>query len=114
LIDTKNKLLEENLFIKKQKTRIIKINSKDGINFKIEANSSLGGSHQLTQSRDFTKEEISNYSTIFLEIDMECKDKEILNIRKLFEQKINKIIGPTISNKQFKEILPNYNFTLDS
>jgi len=114
LIDTKNKLLEENLFIKKQKTRIIKINSKDGINFKIEANSSLGGSHQLTQSRDFTKEEISNYSTIFLEIDMECKDKEILNIRKLFEQKINKIIGPTVSNKQFKEILPNYNFILDS
>ena len=114
LIDTKNKLLEENLFIKKQKTRIIKINSKDGINFKIEANSPLGGSHQLTQSRDFTKEVISNYSTIFLEIDMECKDKEILNIRKLFEQKINKIIGPTVSNKQFKKILPNYNFILDS
>lgn len=114
LLDTKNKLLEENLFIKKQKTRIIKISSKDGINFKLEANSSLGGSHELTQPRDLTKQEIITYSNIFLEIDMQCKDKEISNIKKLFEQKINKLISPTISNKQFKQISPNYNFILDS
>lgn len=114
LIDTKNKLLEENLFIKKQKTRIIKVSSKDGIHFKFVSSSSTGGSHQLTQARDFTKEEVVNYSNIFFEIDMENKEKGESHLEKLFEQKINKLINPTMSNKQFKEVRPHYKFVLDS
>jgi chromosome segregation ATPase len=114
LLDTKNKLLEENLFIKKQKTRIIKVTSKDGTNFKLTTNSSIGGNHQLIQARNFTKEEITNYSNIFFEIDIEHKGKEDDHLEKLFEQKINKLINPTMSNKQFKQLKPQYNFILDS
>lgn len=114
LIDTKNKLLEENLFIKKQKTRIIKVSSKDGAHFKLTASSSIGGDHQLIQTRDFTKEELKTYSNILFEIDIEHKEKEELHLEKLFEQKINKLINPTMSNKQFKQLKPQYKFILDS
>ena len=45
---------------------------------------------------------------------MEHKEKEGPYLEKLFEQKINKLINPTMSNKQFKELKPQYKFILDS
>jgi len=114
LIDSKNKLLEENLFIKKEKTRIIKATSKDGISFELTASSSMGGDHQLLQSREFTKKEVSTYSNIFFEIDLEHKEKGATHLEKIFEQKISKLINPMTSNKNFNQLRPKYKFILDS
>jgi chromosome segregation ATPase len=110
LTDQKNTLLEENLKAKNQKLFKVKIKSLNDRNFELAIPSDLSGTHCYYKEADFTDKQLEEYLNISKYLDAECPERDAVALDKLYHYKINLIVDPKISNREYKKLRANYKF----
>jgi chromosome segregation ATPase len=110
LTSQKNTLLEKNLKAKNQKLFKVKIRSLNEKNFELTIPSDLSGTHCYYKEADFTDEQLEDYLNISKDLDAECPERDAVALDKLYHYKINLIVDPKISNREYKKLRANYKF----
>ena len=110
LVSQKNKILEDNLKIKNQKSLLIKIETSKNGDCSLEMPSSLGGVHKYKRQRGFDKGKINELIGVSFEIDEESKLNSEKSIKEIFESKRKKLINAHLDNREYKKQNISYEY----
>lgn len=110
LIDQKNELLQQNKEIQASNSVIARVNSIDNKNFELSVSSSISGTHFYTKQENFSNEQVNLFVSLSLELDNENPNRSPQELENSYNKKINTIIDPRISNREYNKLKPNYKF----
>ena len=110
LIDQKNELLRQNKEIQASNSVIARVNSIDNKNFELSVSSSISGTHFYTKQENFSNEQVNLFVSLSLELDNENPNRSPQELENSYNKKINTIIDPRISNREYNKLKPNYKF----
>ena len=110
LVSQKNKILEENLKIKNQKTLLIKTETLPNGKFSLTVPSSRKGSDFYIKTSEFSKEEIEKFIEISFRIDEQDKLMTNKSRDAIFQSMSKALVNPQVSNREYNKIKPSYKY----
>ena len=95
---------------KSKKLFAVKIKSIDEKHFELTIPSALSGIHRYLKEDDFSEDQMETLLSISQQLDAECPDRDASELERLYNYKINLIVDPKISNREYKKLRANYRF----